>query len=139
MTYKSETQNKNIAWFLPRPKKDRYKGGMPLYCEEWLVHLAKDILELDGLKIEISVLSPRKKIQHKDEIILGTHGIFMKKGSYRGTLLPQVAIHQNWTVDEFLGNCAKYKAGLGWDGWKSAELYTYEAVIFTSDDLKENC
>lgn len=43
--YKSITQTeKNIAWFLPRPKKDRYKGGMPLYCEEWLIDLAKDIL-----------------------------------------------------------------------------------------------
>jgi len=43
--YKSPTQTeKNIAWFLPRPKKDRYKGGMPLYCEDWLVELARDIL-----------------------------------------------------------------------------------------------
>jgi len=43
--YKSLTQTeKNIAWFLPRPKKDRYKGGKPLYCEEWLIELAKDIL-----------------------------------------------------------------------------------------------
>jgi len=42
--YNSETQNKNIAWFLPRPKPDRYKGGMPLYCEKWLVELAEEIL-----------------------------------------------------------------------------------------------
>ena len=42
--YKSETQNKNIAWFLPRPKKDHYKGGMPLYAEEWFLELAGDIL-----------------------------------------------------------------------------------------------
>ncbi len=45
--YKSETQEKNIAWFLPRPKPDHYKGGMPLYCEEWLVELAGDILGID--------------------------------------------------------------------------------------------
>jgi hypothetical protein len=45
MGYKSETQNKNIAWYLPRPKPDHYRGGMPLYCEEWLLELAKDILE----------------------------------------------------------------------------------------------
>jgi len=53
MGYKSETQSKNIAWFLPRPKPDRYKGGMPLYCEDWLVELASDILEIpiDELKI----------------------------------------------------------------------------------------
>lgn|SRR3990167_1326784 len=49
--YKSTTQEKNIAWFLPRPKPDRYKGGMPLYCEDWLVKLAKDILELDDIEI----------------------------------------------------------------------------------------
>ena len=47
MGYKSSTQNKNIAWFLPRPKPDRYKGGMPLYCEQWLMELAGDILEKD--------------------------------------------------------------------------------------------
>jgi len=42
--YNSETQKKNIAWFLPRPKPDHYKGGMPLYCEKWLLELAQDIL-----------------------------------------------------------------------------------------------
>lgn len=51
MGYKSETQNKNIAWFLPRPKKDRYKGGMPLYCEEWLIELAKDILGKSEIRL----------------------------------------------------------------------------------------
>lgn len=43
--YTSITQQKNIAWFLPRPKKDRYKGGMPLYAEEWFIKLAEDILK----------------------------------------------------------------------------------------------
>jgi len=37
-------QDKNVAWFLPRPKKDKYRGGMPLYAEEWLLKLAQDIL-----------------------------------------------------------------------------------------------
>ena len=49
--YKSDTQTKNIAWYLPRPKKDHYKGGMPLYCEEWLIELAKDILQMKKLDI----------------------------------------------------------------------------------------
>ncbi len=49
--YKSETQKKNIAWFLPRPKPDKYKGGMPLYAEEWLIDLAKDILGKEKIKI----------------------------------------------------------------------------------------
>jgi hypothetical protein len=42
--WKSDTQTKNLAWFLPRPRKPYYKGGMPLYCEEWLLDLAKEIL-----------------------------------------------------------------------------------------------
>lgn len=49
--YKSLTQNKNIAWFLPRPKPDHYKGGMPLYCEEWLIALAKDLLQMNNPNI----------------------------------------------------------------------------------------
>lgn len=51
MGYKSEVQNKNIAWYLPRPKPDKYKGGMPLYCEDWLIELAKDILGKKDIKI----------------------------------------------------------------------------------------
>ena len=46
--YKSETQQKNLAWFLPRPKPDHYRGGMPLYAEDWLIQLARDILGMDG-------------------------------------------------------------------------------------------
>lgn len=44
MGYKNETQSKNLAWVLPRPKPDHYRGGMPLYCEDWLMGLARDIL-----------------------------------------------------------------------------------------------
>lgn len=88
--------------------------------------------ELDRLKIEISVLSPRTRIFNISDIVIGTHGIYMIHGMNRGTLLPQVAVAQNWNVEEFLGNCARYKAGIGWEGWKSAELYTYEALVFSS-------
>lgn len=43
--YRARTQTgKNLVWFLPRPKPDHYKGGMPLSCERWLIDLAKDIL-----------------------------------------------------------------------------------------------
>ncbi len=40
----TNTQQKNIAWFLPRPNPSRYKGSMPLHCEKWLVGLAQEIL-----------------------------------------------------------------------------------------------
>lgn len=47
----TKTQEKNIAWFLPRPKRDKYRGGMPLYAEEWLLKLAKEILEDENAEI----------------------------------------------------------------------------------------
>lgn len=42
--WEKESQKKNRGWYLPRPKPDRYKGGMPLYGEEWLLLLAKDMI-----------------------------------------------------------------------------------------------
>ena len=42
--WQTEAQQKNIAWFLPRPKPDKYKGGMPLYAEAWLLELARHLV-----------------------------------------------------------------------------------------------
>ena len=50
MITENDVQNKNIAWFLPRPKKDRYRGGMPLYAEEWLLKLAGELLGFEDWK-----------------------------------------------------------------------------------------
>lgn len=86
--------------------------------------------ELDKINIEISVLTPLQKIDDINKIILGKHGIYIKKGFQSGTFLPQVADQTGWTVEEFLGHCARDKANLGWDGWKDADLYIYEAIIF---------
>jgi len=88
--------------------------------------------ELDNLSIEISILTPRTRIYDISDIEIGKHGIFMIQGMNRGTLLPQVAVSQNWDVYQLLGNCSRYKAGLGWEGWKTAELYTYQAIVFSS-------
>ena len=95
--------------------------------------------ELADLKIEVSVLSPREQVSGPEEIILGKHGIYIHHGMNRGTLLPQVAVKEKWNVEQFLGNCSKYKAGLGWDGWRDADLYTYEAIVFNSEDLAPDC
>jgi AMMECR1 domain-containing protein len=54
----------------------------------------------------------------------------MEKNGRGGTFLPQVAEETGWTKEEFLGHCAADKAGIGWDGWKTADLYTYEALVF---------
>jgi AmmeMemoRadiSam system protein A len=85
--------------------------------------------EWDQLSIEINVLSPLKRIHDISEFHYGQEGIYIKKGWHSGTFLPQVAGEVNWTKEEFLGHCAQDKAGLPWDGWKDAELYTYKVEI----------
>ena len=86
--------------------------------------------ELDNVDIEISVLTPMRRIRSLDEFELHRHGIYIRKGYRSGTFLPQVADEVNWTKEEFVGHCSQDKAGLGWDGWRDAELYVYEAIVF---------
>ena len=89
--------------------------------------------EVNKLHIEISVLTPMQRISSIDEIELGRHGIYIKKGLNAGTFLPQVATDTGWTLDEFLGHCARDKAHIGWNGWQDAEIYTYEALVFEEE------
>ena len=86
--------------------------------------------EVKNLEIEISVLTPMKRIHSIDEFELGKQGIYIRKGMRSGTFLPQVAQETGWSKEEFLGHCSQDKAGLGWDGWKDAEMYVYEAFVF---------
>ncbi|MCJ7449051.1 MAG: AmmeMemoRadiSam system protein B [Bacteroidales bacterium] len=89
--------------------------------------------EYNKTDIEITVLGPMQRINSIDEIKLGKHGIYIKKDFRSGTMLPQVATENGWTVEQFLGYTSRDKAGLGWDGWKDAEIYIYEGVV-----LEEN-
>jgi hypothetical protein len=93
--------------------------------------------ELSTVHIEISVLTPMRKIKNISEIQLGKHGIYIKKGFQSGTFLPQVATETGWSLDDFLGHCSRDKAGLGWTGWKDADIYIYEALIFEEDSVKK--
>ena len=76
-----------------------------------------------------------KKISSIDEIKPGRDGIYIVKGYSSGTFLPQVATETGWNVEELLGHCAMEKAGIGWDGWKTADIYTYQAVVFSESDI----
>jgi hypothetical protein len=89
--------------------------------------------EMKDIEIEISVLTPMKKISSVNEIKLGRDGIYIRKGSRAGTFLPQVAAETGWKLEDFLGHCARDKAGIGWDGWKDkdAEIFTYQAYVFS--------
>ena len=89
--------------------------------------------ELPDLEYEISVLSPLRKINSWQEIELGRHGVWVKQGSRSGVFLPQVALENNWTLEEFMDNLCQHKAGLPADIWKTgqAELYVFTAEVFS--------
>ncbi len=90
--------------------------------------LTKD--ELGDIDLEISVLSPLKKIKSVEEIQVGIHGIYIEKNMFRGVLLPQVASEQGWDRTTFLEQTC-LKAGLETDAWKNeADIYIFSAQIF---------
>ena len=113
-------------------------------CDPRFEAVGKD--ELRDIEVEISVLSPLRKIISTDEIILGKHGLLIERGYYHGLLLPQVATENNWNKEQFLEYTCM-KAGIGTDCYKQSgtNIYIFEAEVFgegeperrASEDLVE--
>ncbi len=96
--------------------------------------------ELGDLDIEISVLSPLEQVSEPlAELEIGTHGIYIKRGGRSGCFLPQVAAETGWTMEEFLSNCCRGKAGLSPDAWRdpSTEVYAFTAQIISDPPSTE--
>jgi AmmeMemoRadiSam system protein B/AmmeMemoRadiSam system protein A len=86
--------------------------------------------ELAQVSIEISVLSPLKRITDIDEVQVGTHGLVIYYAGAQGVLLPQVPVEQGWDRQAFLENLC-LKAGLPSDCWQAQPtLYTFTALVF---------
>ncbi|MFA5388755.1 MAG: AmmeMemoRadiSam system protein B [Candidatus Omnitrophota bacterium] len=87
--------------------------------------------ELVELELDISVLTPLKKIRDINEIEIGKHGLYIKQGGYSGLLLPQVATEYGWDRETFLKQTC-VKAGLPQNAWKdkSTEIYIFSAEVF---------
>ncbi len=87
--------------------------------------------ELPYLDIELSVLTPLKRIEKPEEIEVGRDGILIRKGYYSGLLLPQVAAERHWDRVTFLQETCR-KAGLPKDAWREtdAEIYVFSADVF---------
>jgi AmmeMemoRadiSam system protein B/AmmeMemoRadiSam system protein A len=87
--------------------------------------------EFPEIDIEISALTPLKRIEDINEIEVGKHGIIIKKGYNSGVLLPQVATEYNWDRLTFLDQTC-IKAGLSPGCWKEeeTEIYIFSAEVF---------
>lgn len=89
--------------------------------------------ELNDIVLEISLLSPLKKIDSPDAIEIGKHGLVVSDGPNKGLLLPQVATENNWDKITFLEHTCE-KAHLPRDAWKSEET---EISIFSAEVFEE--
>lgn len=86
--------------------------------------------EVDGITVEISVLSPLRRALI-DEIDPLTHGLRLSLGGVQAVYLPQVARRYAWTRDRLLEEICR-KAGLATDTWRdpaaALEIFTVEII-----------
>lgn len=91
--------------------------------------------EVGRIAIEISVLTPLRKVTSPEEIEVGRDGIYLEKGHNRGLLLPQVATEYGWDRHEFLDHTC-LKAGLPRGSWREgANIQIFSAQIFNEADI----
>ncbi len=88
------------------------------------------ISELEHLTLHISVLSPMRRAR-PEEVVVGTHGLYIRRGPASGLLLPQVPVEWGWDRPTFLRETCR-KAGLPGDAFldPEAELSVFTAEVF---------
>jgi MEMO1 family protein len=86
--------------------------------------------------IEISVLTPLRRIVDEASFVPGVHGATLDLRSHRSLLLPQVATERNWGTAGFLEALSR-KAGLGPNAWHNpdARLAVFGAQVFSREAL----
>ena len=79
-------------------------------------------------------------IKNLDEIQVGTHGLYIVQGSYRGLLLPQVATEYHWDRPLSWRRPAARPACPP-DAWKDPDtkIYLFSAEILCDNPQKAGC
>jgi uncharacterized protein len=93
--------------------------------------------ELDSIIVDLSVLTPPKKIEYSkseellDLVKVGRDGLIAIRGMWRGLLLPHVPVDWKWNTLEYLEHTCN-KAGLPVNAWKDpeTEFMSFQAEIF---------
>jgi AmmeMemoRadiSam system protein A len=91
--------------------------------------------ELKEVDIEISILSVPEKCKPED-VKIGRDGLICEFEGRSGLLLPQVAVENNFSREEFL-QCLCEKAGLDKGKWndKNFKLFKFSCQIFSEKNL----
>ena len=92
------------------------------------------LAELKDLHLEISILSPVTRCPGPQHVVVGRHGLIMRRGPRQGLLLPQVPVEWGWSREEFLSQTCR-KAGLDPEDWQrpDTEILWFEAAVFGED------
>jgi len=86
--------------------------------------------ELPEITIEISALTPLRRVRGPDDVVIGRDGVEIRKDGHAGVFLPEVAPEQGWDREALMRNLC-LKAGLPEDAWRAgAEFYTFRSVHF---------
>jgi AmmeMemoRadiSam system protein B/AmmeMemoRadiSam system protein A len=89
--------------------------------------------ELAEIEFEISALTEPRAIDSYQDIVLGKHGIVLRKLGRSAVFLPQVAPEQGWNLEQTLTHLSQ-KAGLSLDAWKNnADFLVFEAIVFSEE------
>lgn len=94
--------------------------------------------ELNNIVIEVTILTKPELIEvnkpqdYLSFIKIGRDGLIVEQGFFRGLLLPQVPVEQDWNKEEFLSHTCM-KAGLLPDAWfdKNTKIFKFSGQIFT--------
>jgi len=94
--------------------------------------------EIDGIVIEVSVLTVPKLIKEKplkipEKIVIGRDGLIVATDRFQGLLLPQVAAEYGWNRETFLRQTC-LKAGLAPDAWQRGARIQVFTVDHFSDE-----
>ena len=86
--------------------------------------------ELEGLDIEVSVMTPPERVESYLDFVLGEDGIILEKADRSALFLPQVATEQGWDLETTLNHLSR-KAGLPEEAWrKGTSFEVFEAIVF---------
>ena len=92
------------------------KMAAAVTCEDPRFHPVQPE-ELAGMSVEVSVLSPLFAIA-ADDVVVGVHGLLIRRGRSGGLLLPQVATEHHLDRAAFLEALCQ-KANLPPDAWQA--------------------
>ena len=86
--------------------------------------------ELDRIHLEVSLLTPLRRVAGPSQIVLGRDGVVLVRNGKSAVFLPEIATEEGWTREQLLDNLCR-KAGLPAGAWRTgATLAVFQTTVF---------